>query len=211
MKNKINFQLILSILFCLIPFIISAAFYEQLPEQVAIHFNFNGDPDNYAPRLFVAFGVPLLMFCLNLYNWFMLENDPKKANSSKALKRLSKWLIPLTAVIMQTALTSYAIGFTFDWSFYVLLLVGIVVVILGNYLPKCKQNYTVGIKLPWTLNDNDNWNKTHRISGYIWILGGFVLILNAFVKIEWLPGVVIAILVLTPVIFSFLLYKKKLN
>lgn len=208
MKKMINFQLVLSIILCFIPFIITAVFYEQLPEQMAIHFNSSGDPDNYAPKLFVALGLPFIMLCLHLYTLFMLENDPKKLNSSKTLKLISKWIIPLLSMLMQVALISYAIGHKFNWNFYILLLTGVIIVIFGNYLPKCKQNYTIGIKIPWTLNDQDNWNKTHRMAGYLWILGGFLLIVNAFVSIVWMVFVIIILLVLVPILYSYFLYRK---
>lgn len=60
------------------------------------------------------------------------------------------------------------------------ILVGAVFIIVGNYLPKNKQNYSVGIKLPWTLDDEENWNKTNRLSGYLFIISGFVFIVNVF-------------------------------
>jgi uncharacterized membrane protein len=209
MKKTIPYNFLLSVALCLIPFIISAVFYDKLPEQVAIHFDFSGQPNNYAPKIFVALGFPFLMLCVHLFNWFMLENDPKRANSSRTLKLLKKWLIPVVAVIIQIAIVTNAIGITFNWNFYVLLLVGIIIVIFGNYLPKCKQNYTLGIKLPWTLSDTDNWYKTHRVAGYVWIFGGFVLILDAFINIEWLLFAVLAVIVLVPIFYSYLIYKRK--
>ena len=85
--------------------------------------------------------------------------------------------------------------------------------IAGNYLPKCKQNYTMGYRIPWALQDTDNWNKTHRLAGYLWMLEGVVLIIVTLLVREALvlAGVmaVLIILFVVPVIYSYCLYKRK--
>ena len=78
--------------------------------------------------------------------------------------------------------------------------IGVLFMIIGNYLPKCKQNYTMGIKLPWTLDDEENWNRTHRFAGFLWVAGGVVIAINAFLKWEWLFLVVVFAMVLIPTI-----------
>ena len=76
------------------------------------------------------------------------------------------------------------------------------------YMPKCKQNYTTGIKVPWTLHSQENWNRTHRLAGWIWIIGGVAMIVNSFLQLEWILFLTIAALVLIPIGYSFLLFKK---
>nr|WP_275450028.1 SdpI family protein [Clostridium massiliodielmoense] len=80
----------------------------------------------------------------------------------------------------------------------------------GNYLPKCKQNYTVGIKLPWTLNSEENWNKTHRLGGYVWMAGGLILCILTWLNIyrQIATIVIVVIISVIPIVYSFLLYKK---
>ncbi len=80
--------------------------------------------------------------------------------------------------------------------------------VAGNYLPKCRQNRTVGIKLPWTLRSEANWNKTHRAAGFVWIAGGLMLIAGAFLPVPWLEPAVAALLVLFPLLYSFALHKR---
>ena len=89
------------------------------------------------------------------------------------------------------------------------LICGVTFIIAGNYLPKCKQNYTIGIKLPWTLNDEENWNYTHRISGKIWVAGGLIVLLTAILKQMWITVVVLSVIAIVPFILSYLFYKKK--
>lgn len=145
MKKAINKQFILSTLICFIPFIVSIYFYNRLPNEVAIHFDNYGNPDNYAPKVIAAFGVPLLMLCIHLYTWFRLENEPKKANFSNVIQNLSKWGVAILSVILQIMMVLYSTGVSLESNFYTGLILGIIVILFGNYLPKCKQNYSVGI------------------------------------------------------------------
>ena len=95
-----------------------------------------------------------------------------------------------------------------------LALTGVLLIICGNYLPKCRQNYTIGIKLPWTLHDANNWNKTHRMAGYLWIFCGVLLIVRAFLSVDMLlydisiTAFIFLPLIVLPVIYSYILYKR---
>ncbi|MBI9095831.1 MAG: SdpI family protein [Sphaerochaeta sp.] len=82
--------------------------------------------------------------------------------------------------------------------------------VIGNYLPKCKHNYTVGIKIPWTLASEENWNRTHRFAGWVWIIASILLLVSALTG--WFVPVVVIIsmtaMVAGPVIYSFLFYRR---
>ena len=83
-------------------------------------------------------------------------------------------------------------------------------VILGNYLPKCRQNFTMGYRLPWTLNDEDNWNKTNRLAGYVMVLGGILIIIMSFFDLAfWAVILFVGAILIIPSVYSFLLYRKK--
>ncbi|NLN59048.1 MAG: SdpI family protein, partial [Gammaproteobacteria bacterium] len=89
-------------------------------------------------------------------------------------------------------------------------LVGVIFIIIGNYLPKTKQNPVAGVRLPWAMESAENWRRTSRFSGYLFIIGGFVMILNAFFALFWIPvffGILIA-MIAGPVIYSYHLHKK---
>ena len=84
-------------------------------------------------------------------------------------------------------------------------------IVIGNYLPKARQNYTIGIKIPWTLSDEDNWNRTHRLAGYLWMIGGIFLIIGAltgFVKINLVLAIIL-LMILVPCIYSGVLYNRR--
>jgi uncharacterized membrane protein len=87
---------------------------------------------------------------------------------------------------------------------------GMLIVICGNYMPKCKRNYTIGIKLPWTLDSEDNWNHTHRFSGFVWTIVGIFMIFNAFLQIPYMMIGLIVVLVVVPFVYSYLYYRRHL-
>ena len=96
--------------------------------------------------------------------------------------------------------------------FLIAIPIGILFIILGNYLPKCHQNYTVGFRLPWTLDDENNWNKTNRLAGYIMVFGGFLIVITSlFDMAHWAVMIFIIAIVIIPSVYSYLLYRKKIR
>lgn len=193
------------------PIILSAVVYDKLPEQIAIHFDSMGNPDNYFPKLIAAFGLPVLLAAFNIIVSVRMDSDPKIENSSSALRTLSKWVIPIISVIIMPITLFKAMGADIPIGMVVMPFTGVLIVICGNYMPKCKQNYTIGIKLPWTLNDEENWYKTHRVSGFLWVVGGVILIILGFINVPYISLAVIVLLALFPAIYSFVLYKIKIK
>ncbi len=201
-------ELIITTIICLLPMAIGAYFYQELPQKMAIHWGSEG-ANGWAPKAFACFGIPAIMAALNVLVHVLLENDPKKKNYGSAIKRFSKWLIPVVGLVCMVMMISAGLGHQVAIDTAVPALVGLSFVVLGNYLPKCKQNYTVGIKCPWTLHSEENWNKTHHLAGYLFILAGLVMIVTAFFAIP--SGITLAIILATafiPLIYSFALYKK---
>lgn len=210
MKIKFDKMLIITTVICFLPLVMSFMVFDRLPDQVPVHWNFNGEVDNYASKEFGAFGLPFLMAFFNFIVHIGLNNDPKKANYSVVLKQFSMWLIPVMTLFLVPITLLFAMGYDIKINVIVPVFVGIIIVICGNYLPKCKQNYTMGIKLPWTLNSEENWNKTHHMAGFIWTIGGILLILTTLLNINAMPlfFIIIFSLVVVPAIYSYMLYKK---
>ena len=87
---------------------------------------------------------------------------------------------------------------------------GLLLAIIGNWLPKCKQTYTLGIKLPWTLADENNWNRTHRFAGPVWVVCGMVIVLCGLIggAFLWVMVAAFLVMVLAPTVYSYLLFKR---
>lgn len=119
------------------------------------------------------------------------------------------WIVPVISIVSNGSILAYALGMQIDMTMIVSIMMGILFIVLGNYMSKNQQNYTVGIKIPWTLSSEENWNKTHRIASKLWVVAGIVFIVNIFLRSAEIILVVIACTVLIPVIYSFILYKRE--
>ena len=215
MKKKNNFTItILSSVVGLLPLILSIVVYNELPEQIAIHWNSAGNPDNFVPKTIAAFGMPFLFLVLNIVSKARLYNDPKRADASQTMRAIFAWLIPISSVIAVPITLFISMGKNIPIAVIIPALVGAVLVIYGNYLPKSRRNYTIGLKLPWTLHNANNWNKTHRLAGYLWILGGIALTISAFVANGnpvigiLLTVIMVILLVIIPACYSYFLHRK---
>lgn len=201
--------LIITTIICLIPMVIAALIYDRLPDPMVTHWASDGTPNGYSSRAFACFGLPGIMVGVNLLVNIFLDNDPKRKNMGRMMVLLGKWCVPVINLIACT--TTLAIGMGYEISIEKIMpaFIGLLFLAVGNYLPKCKQNYTAGIKLPWTLNSEENWNKTHHLAGYLFILCGVLMIVTMFIpKPEWIILPVILITAFAPMIYSFLLYKR---
>ena len=207
-KDKI--ELVLTTGVCLLPILAGLAVYDRLPEVIATHWGADGQPNGYSSRAFAVFALPLFMAALNLFLRFALSTDPKKANMSPVLKRISYWILPVISVLGSAATLGSALGCSFNMSTAATALVGVMFIVIGNYLPKTKQSYTMGIKLPWTLNSAENWNRTHRLAGFLWILGGALLLICTLLHLlsVWVLTGVLILMAVVPMVYSYILYRK---
>lgn len=207
-KKTMIFMLIITTLVCFIPMIYGLVIWDKLPDQLPTHWNFANEVDDYSPKGFVVFGLPVFLAVLNVMVQVGLSMDPKKAAHSEKIKILIMWMIPILTLIVVPMSFLVGQGMQVDVGFVITVFIGVLFLFIGNYLPKCRQNYTMGIRIPWTLNSEENWNRTHRFAGVIWILGSILIIISSFIGSEILLFPIILIIVLVPMIYSYLLYRK---
>ena len=212
MLKQYRKTLILTTLIILLPILAGVILWNQLPQQFPTHFNAAGEVDGWCSKAFGVFGLPLILVALQ---WLCvvgsLKMDPKAENLQGKMFSLVLWIIPLLSVVMNALVYCTALGMDMKVQIIVPLLVGLLLVIIGNWLPKCKPTWTLGIKLPWTLADEDNWNRTHRFAGPIWVAGGMVIMLCALIggALLWVMPAALAAMVLAPTVYSYLLFKGK--
>lgn len=208
MKNKS--QIVLTTVLCLVPMIAGVILYSRLPDSIATHFGVDGQPDGWSSKAFAVFGLPAIIAGLNLLMHFGLRTDPKRKNMSPALFNIAIWTVPAVSILANAFVLANALGYESRIEVILPLLVSLLFIVIGNYLPKTKQSYTMGIKLPWTLASEENWNRTHRLAGYLWVACGILMALLTLLKIGrlWLMPALIAVMVLVPTIYSYSLYKK---
>lgn len=195
----------------LLPIIIGLVLWNRLPDQMPTHFTFSGEADEYSRRAYAVFFFPLLMFGIHILCAFLMTLDPKNENISWKIYSMVLWICPTVSIIVAVMMYAPSLGYEVNVSFLMMLFIAVLTIVIGNYLPKCRHNYTVGIRLPWTMADEDNWNRTHRMAGPLWIVGGFVMLANVFIRFKT-EAVFVAVLIiaaLVPTVYSFLLYRRK--
>ena len=141
------------------------------------------------------------------------SQDPRRQNISPKMFTLVLWIIPMVSVVCGAAIYTYNLGMKVDISFFAMLFTGLLFIVIGNYLPKARQNYTIGIKIPWTLADEENWNRTHRAAGHLWVAGGILMVLAAltgFSGIRWF-FVILAVMTIVPCLYSYWIYARGKN
>ena len=207
MMKKYKKRIIISSIITLLPILAGLILWNRLPDTIATHFGNDNVANGWSSKPFVVFAMPLLLLGLHLFILFVTMNDPKRKNISEKMFGFLIWFVPVLSVFIFSITYCNALGMNVNIGMAVNIIVGIVFLVIGNYLPKCKQNYTAGIRLPWTLNSTENWNRTHRLAGWLFMLGGILFFLNAFLQWSGMFFVIIVIALL-PEVYSFLLYKK---
>ncbi|MDD3244088.1 MAG: SdpI family protein [Eubacteriales bacterium] len=201
---------VVSVCLCLLPIALGLTLWDALPGEIAVHFSTGGAPDNYVPKWMAVIGLPILLALIDAYVIFRVANDPRGEGQSASIRRLSAWLCPVISNVAMPSTLFLALGKSVPMGMIVTAFAGVLIVTAGNYLPKCRQNYTIGIKLPWTLHDAENWSRTHRLAGFVWVAGGIILLLNAFLGgSSYVTIGVIVVLVGVPFVYSYALYRKK--
>ena len=208
MIKKYLRTLIISSLVLLIPVIVGLLLWNQLPDRVPSHWDINGDVDAWSSKGFTVFGMPALMLALQWICVIASMADPKYKNFNTKMLKLVLWTCPAISLIVNGMVYCAALGFELPIEIIMPLLVGAMFIAIGNWLPKCRQTYTMGIKLPWTFASEENWNATHRFGGKVWVVGGIVTMLTSLFGNFWILMVILVIMVVLPTVYSYLYYRN---
>ena len=215
-SNKLtSFLLVLGLI--AIPFFYAYYLYPSLPNKIPIHFNIQGEVDGWGSSESI-FLMPFVMGLVSLFVFFTLTNikkiDPKRhANTDNGIFKIFG-LFTVAFLTCLSLVILYGTAHTeIKMTKLIFTLLGLAFAGMGIYMPKLKQNYFAGFKLPWTLESEDNWNETHKLAGNIWLVGGLLqAALSIFLKNEtaFISFMSItAIMVLIPIAYSFWMFKKK--
>lgn len=206
-KKNLKTMIITSIII-LAPIVAGLLLWDQLPAEIATHFGSDGEPDGWSSKEFAVIGLPLFLLAVHWFCAAFTGVDPKKENISNKMMTLVLWICPVIAIVGDGSMYLYALNNSINTTIIGVILVGCLLLVLGNYMPKMKQSYTLGIKLPWTLNSEENWNRTHRLAGWITMLAGVIVLIGGFTEQFWTVFVAIALVAVVPAIYSYVLYKK---
>jgi len=199
-----------------IPFIYAAYLYPSLPEIIPTHFNLKGEADGFGGKDSIYLG-PIIMGVTSLFTYFLLTNikkiDPKR-NEQVEDGLFQKFgfftVLFLSALSMVILYATTHQGISIEKLLFPIM--GLTFAALGVYMPKLKQNYFAGFKLPWTLENVDNWNATHKIAGKVWLYGGVIQFFAGMVFSSVASFVIffiaMVVMVLVPTIYSYRMFKN---
>lgn len=214
--NKIINKIIWPIV--LVPLIYLAIIWNKLPASVPMHFDINGNVDRYGSKNELILSVAILSL-VSLLVFLLLKNihriDPKKhaaENKDRFVRIGFAVTVFMTAIGCMIVYSSQYGSSGINLSI-ILSGVGLFFAIIGNYLPNLKPNYFAGLRLPWTLENPDNWKKTHALAGKLWFAGGLALAVICMLLPAKIALIVFftvtAIITIIPCIYSFRLFRKQ--
>jgi len=188
--------------------------YPQLPPRVATHWGWSGQPDGYSSKLVAVIALPLMILGMRALLIVLPRIDPKGENYQKFAS--TYWLIFNGVIVflgvLHLAILGYGLGAPVRMDRVVPAGVGVLLMVVGNYLTRVEPNWFVGIRTPWTLSSERVWHRTHRVGGWILVGGGFLVVLTLFVP----AGAALPILLTTiglvavvPVVLSYLLWRRE--
>lgn len=210
MKKSVKNTLTLTTIITLLPIVMGVIYWNQLPDKMATHFDSAGDPNGWSSKWFAVIGLPVFLSIVNALCTVLTEKDPRREKYPEKMMKIVYWICPVISWICSGTIISHGLGMEFkSMPQFVSLLMGLMLIIIGNYLPKVKQNYYLGIKLPWTYADEDNWNKTHRMAAKLWVIGGIVILFNIFLGISGLEICIVLLMIIVPCVYSWAYSRKK--
>ena len=199
----------------LLPVLVTVFVFGRLPEQIPMHWNIHGEINAWYPKFPGAFMIPGIGIVITIMATILPKIDPKKENYERFKPQyyIIRLILVVFFAILQMVIIFISMGATFiKVDTIVKLMVGILIIVLGNLMPKFKQNYFVGIKTPWTLANEVVWAKTHRHGGFVWFIIGLIMSVLAF-----LPGTgsavvyfaLILIASMEPILYSWIQFKRQ--
>lgn len=192
--------------------VLAFAFGPSLPDPVPTHWNAAGEVDGWTAKPLGVWLFPLVAGSLWLLFLFLPVISPRGFRLDTARRTYDIVRVAMMGFLLAVQGITYAAALDIGpgVNLSVPLLVGLLFVVLGNYLGKFPKNFFVGVRTPWTLASDEVWNRTHRLAGWTFTAAGFAMVGIALLApraIEWFIGVVVVAAVV-PIAYSFLLYRR---
>lgn len=193
-----------------LPLLVSLLFWNKISNRLPTHFNAQFVADSWNSKLVAIITLPIILTIAQLFLILVISKDPKEGNIHPKAQKIVFSIMPILSIIILPVIIDKALNIfpTLLQNSYFDLLFGFLFIILGLVLGKVRPNYTVGIRLPWTLHSEQNWKMTHKFGEKIYIVGGIIMIVSSFIPMISLFTPILIIDALIPCIYSYLLYKK---
>jgi len=211
--RKSTLAILLIILVC---FFLGIAFYPQMPDKMASSWDIKGNVKGYLPKFWGLFLVPIISFCILLLLFILLPKiDPLKANIEKFRKYFDTFIVVIAVFFFYIYLLTilWNLGYNFDVGRAMIPALGILFYYCGVLVENAKRNWFIGIRTPWTLSNEEVWEKTHKLGGKLYKIIGLIAFLGVIFPSYALLIILIPVISATIyiIIYSFFEYKKLAN
>jgi uncharacterized membrane protein len=195
-------------------FVASAIVYPTLPAKFTTHWNLSGQPDKWSNRFWGAWMIPLFLLGMYAVVRILPAIDPRGSNYAKfgaafetIISSIMLFTLGLHLIVLRAAL-----GYPVQMQRMIPFGVGLLLIVIGNMLPRARPNWFVGIRTPWTLSSDRVWEKTHRFGGRVFVAGGILITIAALWWVSQAHAVLFAVMVVVAasvVIYSYLEWKRE--
>lgn len=187
--------------------------YPRLPQRIATHWNVQGQVDGWTEKPWGALMMPLMATGMLALLWLLRRVDPRARNIDRFR---DEWflIVNLTLLlfaVLEVVMLGHALGWPVDVSRVIPVAVGLLFVGMGNYLPRIRSNWFMGIRTPWTLDNERVWRATHRVGGRTFVIAGIAMMLSAALPPSLRAWAVVAVAVLgagVPLVYSYVAYRR---
>ena len=210
MKNKKYWPITSAI--TLLPILLGLILWNKLPDRIPTHFGIDGAADGWGTKGFAVFGLPLIWLTFQIVIYFVTRLDKQNRGHNAKVLNLVGLIFPSMSVVFAVFMYTRAMEIDLNLGCVLFPMLGLMFIAMGNWMPKIKQNSTLGIKIKWTLYNEENWNRTHRFAGFVWVIGGVIFCLMGFVAekaLLFLLPIQIILLAVVPMVYSWNLARKQ--
>lgn len=181
MKNIKWKTLFLTSFVCLLPILFGLSVWEKLPDTLPIHFNIHGEADNYASRAFAVIGLPFIMALFQVFCCITSDWQTARYGGNKNIERVTKWSIPCLTTVLYVITIAYGLGHAFDIRKPIMLIIGILFILIGNYMPKLRYVNCGRIT-------GEKARKINRFVGFATVILGICFLLSVFLPPHFSVG-----------------------
>jgi len=191
----------------LLPMLVGVILWDQLPDPMATHWDFEGNANGWTSRAFTVFGIPLVLLALHMVCLLVTESGVNSCGQNPKLKRIMYGVVPVVSLLLCVTIYPSALGMKLPMQTMALLFLGVMLLIIGNYMPKCTMNKWMGIRVPWTYRSEANWHATHRFASRVYVAMGLVCLCCAFIPLGRFGAALVVMIIagcLSPIAYAYL-------
>ena len=198
-----KWKIVISVIAIAMTSIVGIFLWDNLPAQLPVHFDINGNPDSFMPKVAAISVIPTTLVAIHLLALLGMLRQVKRDSNNKVIHYVI-WIVPAVAILVMGCIYTYSMNIQVNVGLLVTIFLGVLFVILGNIMPKVSRNHFFGIRICWTLKDDDNWYHTHRVGGFSFVIGGLLMIFASLAGNLYISLGLTFATVIVPILFSWI-------